>query len=59
MAQELSAKEEAYLAFLGYPEEVRRHIYSTNVVESPGAGIEQMPPGWSLGATSPRRTLWR
>ena len=42
MAQELLTKEEAYLAFLGYPQEVRRHIYSTNVVESINAGIEQM-----------------
>jgi transposase-like protein len=42
MARELVAKGEAYLAFLGYPEEVRRHIYSTNVVESLNAGIEQM-----------------
>ena len=42
MAQEMRAKEESYLAFLGYPEEVRRHIYSTNVVESINAGIEQM-----------------
>jgi len=42
MAREMEAKEEAYLAFLGYPEEVRRHISSTNVVESINAGIEQM-----------------
>jgi len=44
MARELGAKakEEAYLAFLGYLEEVRRHIYSTNVVESIKARIEQI-----------------
>jgi len=42
MARGMRAKEESYPAFLGYPEEVRRHIYSTNVVESIDAGIEQM-----------------
>lgn len=41
-AKELSAKAERYLAFLEYPEEVRRHIYTTNPVESVNAGIELM-----------------
>lgn len=31
-----------YLAFLGYPEEVRKHVYTTNPVESVNAGIELM-----------------
>jgi transposase-like protein len=42
LAQLLSAKSDRYLAFLGYPEEVRKHVYTTNVVESINAGIEQM-----------------
>lgn len=42
LARELERKEEHYLAFLHYPEEVRRHIYTTNVVESLNAGIEHM-----------------
>lgn len=41
-ARELQAKQEGYLAFLGYPEEVRGHIYTTNLVESLNAGIERM-----------------
>ena len=42
LARHLEACAEGYLAFLGYPEEVRRHIYTTNVVESLNAGIERM-----------------
>jgi len=30
----LLGKAENYLAFLRYPEEVRRHIYTTNLAES-------------------------
>jgi len=41
-AKELSVKAERYPAFLGYPEEVRRHICTTNPVESVNAGIELM-----------------
>jgi len=37
-----SAKAGRYLAFLEYPEEVRKHIYTTNPVESVNAGIELM-----------------
>lgn len=31
-----------YLAFLNYPEEVRKHIYTTNIVDSINAGLEYM-----------------
>lgn len=41
-AASLAKKRDQILAFLQYPEEVRRHIYSTNVVESLNAGIEHM-----------------
>ncbi len=41
-ARRLQEKAEHSLAFLGYPQDVRRHIYTTNVVESLNAGIEQM-----------------
>ena len=41
-AKKLSSKAHKYLAFLGYPEEVREHIYTTNLVESVNAGIELM-----------------
>ncbi len=30
------------MAFLDYPQEVRKHIYSTNAVESINAGLERM-----------------
>ncbi|BCP97781.1 IS256 family transposase [Thermus thermophilus] len=42
VAREMEGKRERYLAFLGYPAEVRGHIYTTNVVESLNAGIERM-----------------
>ena len=32
-AKKLLAKSSKYLAFLQYPEEVRKHIYTTNVVD--------------------------
>ncbi len=38
----LWAKANKYLAFLEYPDEVRKHIYTTGVVESVNAGIELM-----------------
>jgi transposase-like protein len=38
----LRQKQYHYLAFLEYPEEVRKHIYSTNPVESLNAGLERM-----------------
>jgi transposase-like protein len=41
-AGKLLAKADCFLAFLRYPEEVRKHIYTTNVVESVNAGIEHM-----------------
>lgn len=41
-AKVLRDKAKKYLAFLGYPEEVRKHIYTTNPVESVNAGIELM-----------------
>ena len=41
-AKKLLAKSSKYLVFLQYPEEVRKHIYTTNVVESVNAGIELM-----------------
>ncbi len=41
-ARELEVRRENYLAFTLYPEEVRRHIYTTNVVESINAGLELM-----------------
>jgi len=39
-AQQIEMKKENYLAFLKYPEEIRRHIYTTNIVESINSGIE-------------------
>ncbi len=41
-ARELEKKKENYLAFTKYPEEVRKYIYTTNVVESINAGLELM-----------------
>ncbi len=40
--EELDKKRENYLAFLEYPQEVRKHIYSTNPVESINSGLERM-----------------
>ncbi|MBA2848003.1 transposase-like protein [Thermosulfuriphilus ammonigenes] len=40
--QSLENKAFHYLAFLDYPQEVRKHIYSTNPVESINAGLERM-----------------
>nr|WP_041653782.1 transposase [Allomeiothermus silvanus] len=41
-AREMEGKRERYLAFLGYPSEVRGHIYTTHGVGSLNAGIERM-----------------
>ena len=41
-AKQLERKRENYLAFLEYPQEVRKHIYSTNAVESINSGLERM-----------------
>jgi transposase-like protein len=40
--QRLEEKAPHYLAFLDYPQGVRKHIYSTNPVESINAGLERM-----------------
>ena len=56
-AEKLRAKANKYLAFLGYPEEVRKHIYTTNPVESVNAGISS--GGWSWEGISPRSGPWR
>jgi len=40
--QSLQEKASHYLAFLDYPQEVRKHIYSTNPVESINAGLARM-----------------
>jgi transposase-like protein len=39
-ADMLRQKAENYLAFLDYPADVRRHIYTTNAIESINAGLE-------------------
>lgn len=41
-ARYLQKYSKNYLAFLSYPEETRKHIYTTNVVESINAGLEYM-----------------
>ena len=41
-AKELGGKAQHYLAFLDYPIEVRKHIYSTNPVESINSGLQRM-----------------
>ena len=56
-AEKLRAKANKYLAFLGYPDEVRKHIYTTNPVESVNAGISS--GGWSWEGISPRNGPWR
>ena len=40
--KQLFKKRDNYLAFLEYPQEVRKHIYSTNAVESINSGLERM-----------------
>jgi transposase-like protein len=41
-ARYLERYSKNFLAFLRYPEEVRKHIYTTNIVESINAGLEFM-----------------
>ncbi|GIU71251.1 MAG: hypothetical protein KatS3mg003_0730 [Candidatus Nitrosocaldaceae archaeon] len=41
-AKKLRAKTDNYLAFLSYPYEIRRYVYTTNAVESINAGLELM-----------------
>ena len=41
-SKELEKKAQHYLAFLDYPTEVRKHIYSTNPVESINSGLQRM-----------------
>ena len=42
MAAKILKKKENYLAFLKYPREVRKHIYTTNPVEGLNNGLEVM-----------------
>ena len=42
LGQSMQKKASHYLAFLDYPQQVRKHIYSTNPVESINAGLERM-----------------
>ena len=42
MAKHMEKNTDSYLAFLGYPQQVRSHIYTTNIVESVNAGIDKM-----------------
>jgi len=40
LAKRIEDRKNNYLAFLRYPEEVRKHIYTTNAIESINAGLE-------------------
>ena len=40
--ERLKRKKEEYIAFIKWPEEVRKYIYTTNIVESINSGIELM-----------------
>ncbi len=42
LSQRIEKRTSNYLAFLKYPEEVRKHIYTTNISESFNSGIERM-----------------
>ena len=42
LVKQYEKKTDNYLAFIGYPEEIRKHIYTSNVVESVNAGLEMM-----------------
>ncbi|MCD6449574.1 MAG: IS256 family transposase, partial [Thermotogaceae bacterium] len=42
LGKRLENKGERYIAFTKYPEEIRKYIYTTNVVESINSGIELM-----------------
>ncbi len=42
IGQRLEKRKDNYLAFTSYPEEIRKYIYTTNVVESINSGLELM-----------------
>jgi len=42
LADKILKKKENYLAFLNYPKEIRKHIYTTNPVEGLNNGLELM-----------------
>lgn len=42
LAKEYRKLQKQDLAFLNYPPEVRKHLYTTNAVESINSGIEKM-----------------
>ena len=42
LAKQYEKKTDNYLAFIGYPEKIRKHIYTSNIVESVNAGLEMM-----------------
>jgi transposase-like protein len=52
LAKQYEKKTDNYLSFIGYPEEIRKHIYTSNVVESVNAGLEMMR--LELGGYFPR-----
>jgi transposase-like protein len=53
LAERLRERAPNYLAFLDYPVEARKHLYTTNIVESVNAGLELMRHG--LGGYFPSR----
>lgn len=53
LAERMRGREENYLAFLKYPEATRKHLYTTNTVESMNAGLEMMRS--ALGGYFPSR----
>src|SRR5919198_1907058 len=42
LSQRIAKRADNYIAFLKYPEEVRKHIYTTNISESFNSGVERM-----------------
>ena len=53
LAERLRGRKENYTAFLKYPNDVRKNIYTTNAVESVNAGLECMR--YDLGGYFPSR----
>ncbi len=53
LAERMRGRKENYLAFLKYPEASRKHLYTTNTVESMNAGLEMMRS--ALGGYFPSR----
>ena len=53
LAGRMRGREENYLAFLKYPQGARKHLYTTNSVESMNAGLEMMRS--ALGGYFPSR----